>query len=345
MKTTAAVLIQTGQPLELLDLEIPALATGQILVEVRYSGVCHTQLLEWQGLRGEDAFLPHCLGHEGSGIVVDVGPGVTKCRAGDAVILSWMKGSGHDVPVTKYCSGGRTINAGGITTFMRQAVVSENRITPQTVELTPCDAAFLGCAVATGLGVVRNTLKVTKNASVLVAGCGGIGLYAVAGARIAGANPIIAADRNPDRLRIAGEMGATHFINTMDANLLDEVYQLCKTGVSFAIEAAGQVDLMRDVLKAVKPRGGSAAIVGNAAFGQMLSLDPREFNQGKRLLGTWGGDNNPDRDFPVYEEFIMAKKIESAPLGSAAYALEKINQALEDFQNQIVTRPLIDMQL
>ena len=129
MKTTAAVLVELGKPLELADLEVPVLKPGRCLVEVTYSGVCHTQVGEARGHRGEDKFLPHGLGHEGSGIVREVGPGVTKVKPGDKVILSWIKGSGADVPGTVYDWNGRKVNAGGITTFATHSVISENRLT------------------------------------------------------------------------------------------------------------------------------------------------------------------------------------------------------------------------
>ena len=128
MKTTAAILVEAGRPLEVADLKIPQLKSGQVLVRLAYSGVCHTQLLECRGYRGEDRFLPHCLGHEGSGTVIDVGPDVTKCCVDDRVILSWIKGSGGDVPGSTYDWNGQTVNAGGVTSFMTHAVVAENRV-------------------------------------------------------------------------------------------------------------------------------------------------------------------------------------------------------------------------
>lgn len=344
MKTTAAVLVALRQPLELVDLEIPALKPGQVLVEIRYSGICHTQLLEWQGQRGEDRFLPHCLGHEGTGTIIDVGSDVNKCRPGDEVILSWMKGEGADVPGCQYLWNERKVNAGGITTFMRHAVLSENRVTPLVEKLSPSEAAFLGCAVATGLGVVQNTLNITHGKSVLVIGLGGIGLFAIAGAKLAGASPIIAADLDPERLVTAQKMGATHRVNVTDANLIDEVQRICPGGVSYAIEATGQVDVMRDALNAVKPRSGAAAIIGNAAFGQSLILNPQEFNQGKRLFGTWGGDNDPDKDFPAYQRIFAEQKLSGEALHPTVYSLENINQSLIDFRDRVVTRPLIYMQ-
>src|SRR3954453_2598543 len=129
MKTTAAVLVELARPLELAALEIPALKPDQVLVEVAYSGVCHTQVGEARGHRGEDKFLPHCLGHEGSGVVRECGPGITKVKPGDKVILSWIKGSGADVPGCVYEWNGRKVNAGGITTFATYSVISENRLT------------------------------------------------------------------------------------------------------------------------------------------------------------------------------------------------------------------------
>src|SRR5436305_2976507 len=191
MKTTAAVLVELGKPLELADLEVPALRPGQALVEVAYSGVCHTQVGEARGHRGEDKFLPHCLGHEGSGTVREVGPGVAKVKPGDRVILSWIKGSGADVPGTVYGWNGRPVNAGGITTFATYSVISENRLTPAPDGMSMRLAALVGCAVPTGAGVIFNTAQPRPGQSVVVFGAGGIGSCAVAAAALAGATPVI----------------------------------------------------------------------------------------------------------------------------------------------------------
>ena len=129
MKTEAAVLVETGKPLELVSLEIPPLSRGQCLVEVAYSGACHTQILEARGRRGEDPWLPHCLGHEASGIVLEVGDGVTRASPGDRVALSWIKANGVEAGGSTYDWNGKTVNAGAVTTFQRHTVVSENRVT------------------------------------------------------------------------------------------------------------------------------------------------------------------------------------------------------------------------
>jgi S-(hydroxymethyl)glutathione dehydrogenase / alcohol dehydrogenase len=336
MKTTAALLVETGKPLVLADIEIPALKPGQVLVEVAVSGVCHTQILECRGYRGEDKFLPHCLGHEGSGIVRQLGPGVTKVKAGDRVILSWIKGSGADVPGSVYEWEGRKVNAGAITTFSKLSVISENRLTRLPDVLALRDAAMLGCAVPTGLGVVFNTAQPKVGQSVVVFGAGGIGLCAIAGAAIAGCSPIIAVDIRPEKLELAKRMGATHVG-------VEEIARLCPKGVDFAFEATGRPAVMLQALQSVRQQGGAAIIVGNAHHGEMLTLDPRQLNQGKRLLGTWGGDNMPDRDFPRYCELLATGKLNLAPMVSKAYRLEEINAAIDDLEAGRVARPLVEM--
>src|SRR5580692_6999246 len=142
MKTQAALLVQTGQPLVLADIETPALKPGQVLVEVAYSGACGTQVMEWRGDKGEDKWVPHCLGHEGTGTVREAGSAVTKVKPGDKVVLSWIKGSGIEAGGAVYSWGDKKVNAGAVTTFQRHAVVSENRLTPLPSEL-PMDISVL----------------------------------------------------------------------------------------------------------------------------------------------------------------------------------------------------------
>lgn len=335
MKTLAAVLVETGRPLELVELGVPALGEGQVLVELAYSGVCHTQLLEARGHRGDDPFLPHCLGHEGSGRVVDTGPGVTKVKPGDAVITSWLRGAGLEAKGPLYDWDGRRVNAGGITTFQRHAVMSENRLTVVPDGLDPQDAALLGCAAATGFGVVANVAQPSPGTSLAVFGCGGIGLCAVAAAAAAGCAPLLAIDPLPEKLALARTMGATA---TVQAGV-DEL----PTGLDLAIEATGRPEVMAQALAAVRPRGGAAVVIGNARFGSRLDLDPKEFNLGKRLLGTWGGDTDPDRDFPRYARLLTAGRVDLSPLRTRVYPLQAVNDALDDLEAGRAARPLLRM--
>jgi len=343
MKTTAAVLVELGRPLELADLAVPVLKPGQVLVEVAYSGVCHTQVGEARGHRGEDRFLPHGLGHEGSGVVREVGPGVAKVRPGDRVILSWIKGSGADVPGTVYDWNGRKVNAGGITTFATRSVISENRLTVVPDGMPLRLAALVGCAVPTGAGVIFNTARPRPGQSVAVFGVGGIGSCAVAAAALAGCTPVIAVDVNAEKLALARRLGATHAVNSKDCDPVAEVRTLCPGGADFAVEATGLAPVMRQTLAAVRPQGGAAVVVGNARFGEKLEIDPRELNQGKRLLGTWGGDNVPDRDYPRYCKLMAAGRLDLEPLLSRSYRLADVNAALDDLERGCAARPLLDI--
>ena len=343
MKTAAAVLVELGQPLELAELEIPPLKLGQVLVEVVFSGICHTQLLEIRGYRGEDRFLPHCLGHEGSGIVCQAGPSVTKVKPGDRVILSWIKGSGADVPGTTYRWGDRTVNAGAITTFSRYSVISENRLTILPEGIPMREAAALGCAVPTGLGAVFNTARPRPGQSIAIFGVGGIGLCSVAAAAISGCWPIIAVDVRSEKLELARQLGATHGINAESDNVVDAITHLCPGGVDFAIEASGRPEVMVQALESVCNQGGTAVVIGNARQGEYMQLDPKQLNLGKRLLGTWGGDNWPDRDYPRYCKLLSSGKLDLKPLLKRAYALREINDAIDDLEAGQVQRPLLDL--
>ena len=343
MRTESAILIETGKPLAIANLDIPDLKPGQVLVDIEYSGVCHTQVLECRGYRGEDRYLPHCLGHEGSGIVIEIGKNVSKVKPGDKVILSWMKGSGADVPSTVYSWNGTNVNSGAITTFSKQSVISENRLTVIQDKISMEEAAMLGCAVPTGLGSVFNVAKPMRNQSIAVFGAGGIGLCAVAGAKMSECNPIIAVDINNDKLKLAKKLGATICINASEKNPVDEISKICKSSLDFAIECSGIPSVMLQSIQSVRSQGGIVVIVGNARFGEILHLDPRQFNMGKKLLGTWGGDNNPDTDFARYSRLILSGKLDIKPIMSRKYKLGEINNAVDDLEKGEVLRPLIDM--
>ena len=345
MKTTAAILVETGKPLVLGELEIPALKPGQVLVEIAYSGVCHTQVLECRGYRGEDRFLPHCLGHEGSGTVLEIGPGVAKVKPGDKAILSWIKGSGGDVPGTIYQWEGRNVNSGAITTFGRHAVISENRLTVIPAQFPMKEAALLGCAVPTGVGSVFNTAQPRPGQSIAIFGTGGVGLCALMAGVISGCMPIIAVDINPDKLKLAQQIGATHCINPVEVDAVAEIARICPGGVDFAIEASGRPAVMLQALSGVRQQGGVAVVVGNARHGEKIELDPKQLNLGKKLLGTWGGDNWPDRDYPRYCKLLTSGKLNLDPMLSKVYRLSEINQAIDDLEAGKAARPLIDMTL
>ncbi|MFN5456106.1 zinc-binding dehydrogenase, partial [Bradyrhizobium sp.] len=341
MKTQAALLVQTGQPLVLAEIETPALKPGQVLVEIAYSGACGTQVMEWRGDKGEDKWVPHCLGHEGTGTVIEAGSAVTKVKAGDKVVLSWIKGTGIEAGGAVYDWDGKKVNAGGVTTFQRHAVVSENRLTLLPPDLPMDVAVLLGCAAPTGMGAVYNVLKVQPGDAVAVFGTGGIGLNALMAAALAGAMPVIGIDPNPTRRALAQIYGATHVIDA-SGDVLAEIKKIVPQGVDLAVESSGIPAVMEQAINATRQQGGRAVVIGNAKHGAVLSLNPGVFNQGKSLLGTWGGDSVPDRDYGRYGRLLNSGRFPVRDLLSKPYSLAQADQALQDLAAGKVGRPLID---
>jgi len=346
MKTKAAILHEINQPLRLIDLEIPELRFGQVLIDVAYSGICHSQLNEIKGLKGEDNYLPHTLGHEGSGIVLEVGQGVTKVKPGDNVVLTWIKGEGADVPSTVYQSSEGPINSGAISTFMEKTVISENRLVPIPKEMPLKEAALLGCAIPTGAGIVLNNAKVNPTDSVVVFGVGGIGLSAVLAASAIGAKKIIAVDVEETKLGLAKQIGATHTINVIGDNPYNIIMKITDgKGVDYAIESAGRRETMETAYQSVRNDGGKCIIAGNLTLGEKISIDPMELIKGKQIIGTWGGETNPDVDIPKYVNWYLEKKLNLSALIAEKYSLNNINQAFDKFNAGSIGRTLLSLTL
>jgi len=345
MKTQAALLVATGRPLVTAEVEIPVLKPGQALVEIRYSGACGTQVMEWRGDKGEDKWVPHCLGHEGTGTVLEVGSAVTKVKVGNQVVLSWIKGNGIEAGGAVYEWDGKKVNAGGVTTFQRHAVVSENRMTLLPDGLAMDVAVLLGCAAPTGMGAIFNVLKAQAGESIAVFGTGGIGLNAVMAAALAGAMPVIAIDPSPTRRALAKIYGATHVIDPTGVDVIAEIKKVVPQGVDLAVEASGIPAVMEQAVNATRMQGGRAVVIGNAKHGAQLTLNPGVFNQGKSLLGTWGGDSVPDRDYLRLGRLLGSGRFPVRDLLSKPYALTQADQALQDLAAGIIGRPLIDMSL
>lgn len=345
MKTLAAILVATGQPLAIEEIEISPLKTGQVLVQVAQSGACGTQVMEIRGLKGEDRWVPHCLGHEGTGTVLEVSAGVTRVKPGDAVVMSWIRGPGIEAGGCVYDWNGRRVNAGGVTTFQKYAVVSENRLTPLPEGIPPSIAVLLGCAAPTGMGAVINVARVQPGETVAVFGTGGVGLNAVMAAATVGATTIIGIDPNPERRALAQRFGATHLVDPVSEEPIAALRKIAPGGVDAAIEATGRPDVMVTAAAAVRGQGGRAVVIGNAPHGQTLGLDPGFFNQGKSLLGTWGGDAVPERDYPRLARLLAGTRFPVGNLLSRPYSLSQINTALDDLAIGRIGRPLIDMTL
>ncbi len=344
MKTQAAVLFKTNQALRNIEVGIPVLKSGQVLVDMAYSGICHSQLNEIEGLKGEDRFLPHTLGHEGSGVVSAIGPEVTKVKPGDHVVLTWIKGLGYDVPSTTYTSDEGVINSGAISTFMEQTVVSENRLIPIAKEMPLKEAALLGCAIPTGAGIVINDAAIQPGDTVAVFGVGGIGLSAVMAASALEAGTVIAIDMAGYKLELAQKCGATHIINASGVEILSEIMQITNgEGVKYAIESAGTVATMETAFKSVSNHGGQCIIAGNLPKGLHISIDPMDLIVGKNICGSWGGGTNPDEDIPKYVTWHLEHKFNLSELLTHEYELDDINKAFTDLKAGKVGRALVSL--
>lgn len=344
MQTEAAVLVELNRPLRQETLTLPALKPGQVLVEVAYSGVCHSQLHELRGRRGPDRFLPHTLGHEGSGTVLAVADGVSKVRPGDRVVLTWIKGQGTEVPSTVYHDGPTSVNSGALSTFMRHTITCENRVVPLPDEMPLREAALLGCAVPTGAGIVLNTAKMKRGASVAVFGIGGIGLSALLAARMLDADPLIAVDVVDAKLVEAVRLGATHTVNSNDCEPLSAVLELTGgKGVDYTIEAVGRRDTMEAAFGAVRPNGGLCVLAGNLPHGEQIAINPFDLIRGKRIVGTWGGETQPDEDIPRYARWFGEGRLPLGELITREYGLGQVNEALADLEEGRITRGLLKM--
>ena len=342
MRTRAVILWETNKPLIIDDVDIPALKKGQVLVKILYSGVCRAQYNEMIGLKGPDKFLPHLLGHEASGIVVDAGAGVKKVKKNDYVCLSWIKGKGLEALNSQYMLNGRVVNAGAITTFSDYSVISENRIT-KIIKTMPEDvAAILGCAVVTGCGIMENTVAASKGSSVAVFGAGGIGLSVVLGAKRRGCSTIIAIDVQGNKLDFAKRMGATHTLNAKDRDLLMNIARISPGGVDYAVDASGNKTAMENAFRCIKEKGGICVIAGNLGKDEKIQLHPFDLIKGKRIVGTWGGETLPDRDIPKYVRAFSRGALPFNRMITHRFDLEDINKAFEVLINGGAGRIIVE---
>ena len=343
----AAVLSRLNEPLEVMTgVEYSSPGAGQVLVKLAYSGVCHSQLMEVRGRRGVDAYLPHLLGHEGTGKVIEVGPGVCKVKPGELVILGWIKGSGLDGGSVRYRCACRPqlINAGVVTTFNEFALVSENRIVPLPAGV-PLDVGVLfGCAVPTGAGIVTNDLCPKPGSSVAVFGLGGIGMSALMATQLFDCAQVIAVDLSPDKLALASAFGATHVIDALRADPVGKIRALTGgSGVDYAVEASGQVSVIEQAFDSVRRAGGLCVFASHPEHGKRISIDPYELICGKQIRGSWGGSSNPDRDIPMFAKLYAEGRLPLEKLITKRYPLESINEALDDLEQHRVGRPLIEI--
>ena len=355
MKTRAAVAHKAGAPLtiETVDLEGPK--AGEVLVEIKASGICHTDEFTLSGADPEGLF-PAILGHEGAGVVVDVGAGVSSLKKGDHVIplytpecrqceycLSQKTNLCQAIRVTQgqglmpdgtsrfRLNGERVLHYMGTSTFSNFTVLPEIALA-KIREDAPFDkVCYIGCGVTTGIGAVINTAKVEPGANVVVFGLGGIGLNVIQGARLAGANMIIGVDLNPRKRELAERFGMTHFVNPkeVDGDLVPYLVNLTKGGVDYSFECIGNVDVMRQALECCHKGWGVSVIIGVAGAGQEIRTRPFQLVTGRVWKGSAFGGARGRTDVPRIVDWYMDGKIEIDPMITHTLSLAEINKGFD----------------
>ncbi len=340
----AAVLWELHQPLRILELPVRSPGPGQILVKIAATGLCRAQLLEIRGENTIGPMNPNMLGHEGSGVVVEVGEGVTKVVLGDHVILSWIKGSGRNVLPEKYDYQGQKINCGFVTTFNEYTLASENRVTKIPKEMPLLEASIIGCAVATGAGAVFNNAKVTSGKSAAIVGVGGIGINMLHAAAVAGAYPLIAVDISGEKLEFTQKFGATHLINSQQQDVEAEIKKIVgEDGLDFAFDTTGRKDMMELVFRSVKKATGRAVLCGVPNPPKTkIEIDPFPLYFGRQLVGTGGGECKPDEDFEKFCRMFLEGKLKVREMITHILPLERINEGFELMKQSKCCRAVID---
>lgn len=355
MKTRAAVAWEAGKPLEIVEVDLEGPKEGEVLIKMVATGVCHTDAYTLSGDDPEGIF-PAILGHEGGGIVVEVGAGVTSVKPGDHVIPLYTPECGK----CKFCTSGKTnlcqairvtqgkglmpdgtsrfsYNGQPIYHYMGTSTFSEYTVLPEISvakisEVAPLDkVCLLGCGVTTGIGAVLNTAKVEAGATVAVFGLGGIGLSAIQGAVIAKAGRIIGIDINPDKFEMAKSFGATDLINPKDYDkpIHEVIVELTEGGVDYSFECIGNVDLMRSALECCHKGWGVSTIIGVAAAGKEISTRPFQLVTGRVWQGSAFGGVKGRSELPGYVEKYLDGQIKVDEMITYTMPLEKINEAFD----------------
>jgi S-(hydroxymethyl)glutathione dehydrogenase / alcohol dehydrogenase len=356
----AAVLREFRVPLVSEELELDPPKAGEILVRMAASGVCHSDLHVVQGIHPTE--LPVVLGHEGAGVVEEVGPGVDGLEPGDHVLLTWLPYCGrcrhcargwpnrcenvawYDATMEdgtcRFHRDGARIHHYNTSSFSERSVVPARTAIPVDRDLSLTELALMGCAVMTGVGAVLNTARVRPGDTVAVVGCGGVGLNVVQGAVIAGASRIIAVDLLDNKLDYAGSFGASDLVNGAKGDPVQQVLDLTG-GVDYVFEAIGNVKATEQAIQ-MAARGGTITLVGMAPQHQAATFDPLLFTQRElRMLGCFYGSFRPKLDFLRYVDMVVKGQLKVRELISRRYALDEINEAYDRLGRGEVARSVI----
>ena len=354
-ESRAAIAREAGQPLSIETIQVDGPREGEVMVEIKATGVCHTDAFTLSGADPEGLF-PSVLGHEGAGIVVDTGPGVTSVATGDHVIPLYTP----ECRQCEYCTSGKTnlcqavrgtqgqglmpdetsrfsigddslFHYMGTSTFSNFTVLPEIAVAKIRKDAPFDKVCYIGCGVTTGIGAVINTAQVEPGANVVVFGLGGIGLNVVQGARLVGANMIVGVDINPDRKTLGESFGMTHFVNPneVEGDLVAYLVDLTKGGADYSFECIGNVEVMRQALECCHKGWGERIIIGVAPAGTEISTRPFQLVTGRVWRGTAFGGARGRTDVPKIVDWYMEGKINIDELITHTMPLDEINTAFD----------------
>ena len=355
VESRAAIAREAGQPLSIETIQVDGPREGEVMVEIKATGVCHTDAFTLSGADPEGLF-PSVLGHEGAGIVVDTGPGVTSVSTGDHVIPLYTP----ECRQCEYCTSGKTnlcqavrgtqgqglmpdetsrfsigddslFHYMGTSTFSNFTVLPEIAVARIRKDAPFDKVCYIGCGVTTGIGAVINTAQVEPGANVVVFGLGGIGLNVVQGARLVGANMIVGVDINPDRKTLGESFGMTHFVNPneVEGDLVAYLVDLTKGGADYSFECIGNVEVMRQALECCHKGWGESIIIGVAPAGTEISTRPFQLVTGRVWRGTAFGGARGRTDVPKIVDWYMEGKINIDELITHTMPLDEINTAFD----------------
>jgi S-(hydroxymethyl)glutathione dehydrogenase / alcohol dehydrogenase len=355
MKVRAAVAVEPGKPLVIEELELAAPRAGEVLVELRATGVCHTDAYTLSGRDSEGRF-PSILGHEGAGVVVEVGAGVRSVAAGDHVIPLYtpecrecktcLSGKSNLCTAIRATQGQGLMPDGtsrfslrgkpvfhymGTSTFSSHTVLPEIALAKIRADAPFEKVCYIGCGVTTGIGAVVNTAKVAAGARCVVFGLGGIGLNVIQGLRMVGADQIVGVDTNPAKRALAERFGMTHFVNPAETpgDLVAHLVALTDGGADYSFECIGSVKVMRQALECCHRGWGESIIIGVAGAGEEIATRPFQLVTGRVWRGSAFGGARGRRDVPRIVDWYMDGKIEIDPLITHELPLERINEAFD----------------
>ena len=367
MKTRAAVAFEAGKDLVIETLELGGPREGEVLIELKATGVCHTDAYTLSGADPEGLF-PAVLGHEGAGVVVEVGPGVTSLEVGDHVIPLYIPECRTCEyclnPKTNLCQSIRSTQGKGLMPdgssrfklgndtiyhYMGTSTFSNYTVLPEiAVAKIRKDAPFdkvclIGCGVTTGIGAVINTAKVEPGSNVVVFGLGGIGLNIIQASRLVGANMIIGVDINPAKRELAEQLGMTHFVNPteVEGDLVPYIVDLTGGGADYSFECIGKVDVMRQALECCHKGWGESIIIGVAGAGEEISTRPFQLVTGRSWRGTAFGGARGRTDVPKIVDWYMDGKILIDELVTFTFPLDEINEAFHKMHSGEAIRSVV----